>query len=253
MSPAQPPSPSVAPATGLRAVGLQRTLGGRRVVDGVSLSVAPGEVVGLLGPNGAGKTTCFRMIAGLDRPDAGSVLLDGRDLAQEPLWRRVRAGLGYLAQEPTVFRALTVRENVVAALRARGAPAEEADPALERAGLSHLSGSLAGSLSGGERRRLEITRALAAAPRVLLLDEPFAGVDPVAVAALQGLIEQLAGAGIGLLITDHAVRETLGICHRAVILDGGRVIAEGRPEQVAEDPHVRARYLGQGFRLDSRT
>ncbi len=238
------------PALGLQAVGLQRTLGGRRVVDGVSLSVAPGEVVGLLGPNGAGKTTCFRMIAGLDRPDAGAVLLDGRDLAREPLWRRVRAGLGYLAQEPTVFRALSVRENVAAALRARGASADEADPALERAGLAHLAGSTAGSLSGGERRRLEITRALAAAPRVLLLDEPFAGVDPVAVAALQALIRELAASGIGLLITDHAVRETLGICDRAVILDGGVVIAEGRPEQVAADAHVRARFLGAHFRLD---
>ena len=246
------PQASGPQASGLQARGLRRSYRGRRVVDGVDLDVAPGEVVGLLGPNGAGKTTCFRMVAGLELPEAGTVALDGVDLGRLPLWRRVRAGLGYLAQEPTVFRHLSVRNNLEVALGARGAPLEQAGALLERAGLLALAEQAAGRLSGGERRRLEIARALAAAPRVLLLDEPFAGVDPVAVAALQRVIAQLARDGMGVLVTDHAVRETLGICDRALILDGGRVMASGAPQQVAADPHVRDRYLGPDFRWEAR-
>ncbi|MCK6505646.1 LPS export ABC transporter ATP-binding protein [Myxococcota bacterium] len=237
---------------GLVARGLSRAFRGRRVVDGVDLAVAPGEVVGLLGPNGAGKTTCFRMVAGLEVPDQGEVWLDGQDLARQPLWRRARAGLGYLAQEPTVFRRLSARANLEVALQARGAPVSQAPDLLARAGLSHLSDQPAGRLSGGERRRLELARALAAAPRVLLLDEPFAGVDPVAVAALQAVILDLARQGLGVLVTDHAVRETLGICDRVVLLDGGRVMAAGAPAQVAALPAVRDRYLGHDFRWEPR-
>jgi len=231
-------------------VGLVRSYRGRRVVDGVSLEVHPGEVVGLLGPNGAGKTTSFRLIAGLLSADQGRVLLDGEDLAGLPLWRRVRRGLGYLAQEPTVFRRLSVRDNLAIARQAVGARADAAvDTLLHDAGLSRVAEQPAGSLSGGERRRLEIARCLAAAPRVLLLDEPFAGVDPVGVTDLQRRVAALAAQGLGVLVTDHAVRETLGVCDRALILDQGRVVATGRPEEVAADPHVRARYLGEDFRL----
>jgi len=236
-------------ASGLIATGLRRTLGGRLVLGGVDLAVRPGEVVGLLGPNGAGKTTCFRLIAGLDRADAGTVTLDGAPLDGLPLWRRVRLGLGYLSQEPSVFRGLTVRENLLVPLERLG-EAARADGLLEEAGLAHLAGSQAGTLSGGERRRLEIARCLAANPRVLLLDEPFSGVDPVAVADLQGRIRALAARGLGVLITDHAVREALGVCDRALLLDGGRPMLGGTPEEVARDPTARARYLGAGFQLD---
>ena len=234
---------------GLSATGIERTFVGRRVVDQVSLEVRPGEVVGLLGPNGAGKTTCFRIIAGLDRADRGQVRLDGAPLDGLPLWRRVRLGLGYLAQEPSLFRALTVRENLRVPLDARGAPDSEADALLDDAGLRALAHAPAGTLSGGERRRLEIARCLASRPRVLLLDEPFAGVDPVAVADLQRRIRGLASRGIGVLLTDHAVREALDICDRVVLLDAGRVMVAGTPAEVAADPHARARYLGESFRL----
>ncbi len=234
---------------GLRAHGLRKALGGRTVVAGLDLEVRPGEIVGLLGPNGAGKTTSFRMLTGLLRPDAGRVELDGADLTGLPLWSRVLKGLGYLPQESSVFRGLTVRENVVVALEGRKAPAGEALALLEESGLAHLAGQPAGRLSGGERRRLELTRCLAAAPRIVLLDEPFSGVDPVAVADLQARIRALAARGIGVLLTDHAVREALGICDRALILDAGEVMVEGSPAEVAAHPHARARYLGSNFEL----
>lgn len=234
---------------GLVATGLARTLGGRRVLDGVDLAVPPGEVVGLLGPNGAGKTTCFRLIAGLDRPDAGTVSLDGKPLDGLPLWRRARLGLGYLSQEPSVFRGLSARQNLLVPLERLGEEAR-ADELLEEAGLSALADAPAGTLSGGERRRLEIARCLATRPRVLLLDEPFSGVDPVAVSDLQVRIRALARRGLGVLLTDHAVREALGVCDRALLLDAGRPMVWGTPEEVASNAHARARYLGAAFRLE---
>jgi lipopolysaccharide export system ATP-binding protein len=231
----------------LVARGLRKALSGRQVVGGVDLEVLPGRVVGLLGPNGAGKTTCFKMITGILRPDAGTVELDGVDLGRLPLHRRVQRGLGYLPQEPSVFRSLTVRENVGAALEAKGRSAGEAGPHLEALGLAPLADASAGKLSGGERRRLEIARCLALEPSVLLLDEPFAGVDPVGVQDLQERIRALAARGLGILLTDHAVREALGICDEAIILDAGTAMARGTPEQVASDPAVRSRYLGDRF------
>lgn len=237
---------------GLLARGLTRAYRGRRVLDGLDVFVAPGEVVGLLGPNGAGKTTCFRLLVGLERADHGTVHLDGRPLDGLALWQRVRAGLGYLPQEASAFRRLSVEDNLRVALEARRADPGEAARLLDQAGLSHLARARAGTLSGGERRRLELARCLAGAPRVLLLDEPFAGVDPVAVADLQRRIRALARAGIGVLLTDHAVREALGICDRAILLDGGRIMVAGRPEEVAADPLARARYLGHDFQLPAR-
>ncbi len=231
----------------LVARGLKKTLSGRLVVGGVDLEVAPGRIVGLLGPNGAGKTTCFKMITGILRPDAGTVTLDGVDLGRLPLHRRVQRGLGYLPQEPSVFRTLTVRQNVGAALEAKGRPANDAGPYLEALGLAALADAPGGKLSGGERRRLEIARCLALEPTVLLLDEPFAGVDPVGVQDLQERIRGLAAEGLGILLTDHAVREALGICDEAMILDAGTVMARGTPPEVAADPAVRARYLGDRF------
>lgn len=233
---------------------LRRGYGGRLVVDGVSIDVSPGEVVGLLGPNGAGKSTCFRIIAGLVDAEAGTVRLDGTRLDGLPLWQRVRRGLGYLAQEPSVFRRLTVRDNLRVPLESdRCTPRAEiegrVDELIEQAGLQAVVGDRAGTLSGGERRRLEIARCLASRPRVVLLDEPFSGVDPVAVADLQARIAALAASGLGVLLTDHAVREALGTCDRAIILDGGTVMVEGSPRQVAAHPVARARYLGPAFDL----
>lgn len=236
----------------LEGRGLQRSFGGRRVVAGVDLQVSPGEVVGLLGPNGAGKTTAFRILAGLLDPDGGTVWLDGQDVTAWPLPRRARAGLGYLAQVPTVFRGLTVAQNVRLALEARRVPAQRALPLLEEAGLGHLAQARAETLSGGERRRLEIARCLAQEPRVLLMDEPFAGVDPVAVADLQARVRGLAAAGLAVLLTDHAVREALGVCDRAIVLDGGVVQRAGTPQEVVADERVRARYLGDIFDLGPR-
>ena len=231
----------------LRASGLHKAFAGRPVVQDVGLEVQAGEVVGLLGPNGAGKTTVFRMLAGLLAPDRGTVFLGEHDVTALPLHARARRGLGYLPQQPTVFQGLSVRANVELVLEARGRPRALADSLLAEAGLEHLARAAAESLSGGERRRLEIARCLAGEHRVLLLDEPFAGVDPVAVQDLQARVGALAQRGLGILVTDHAVREAMGVCQRVLVIDGGCVQCEGSPDHVARDPRVRARYLGEGY------
>jgi lipopolysaccharide export system ATP-binding protein len=219
----------------------------------VSVEVHPGEVVGLLGPNGAGKTTTFYCVVGLARPDAGAVRLGDLDLTQEPMFRRARQGISYLPQEPSVFRGLTVADNIKAILEtlpitteARRARLEEL---LEELSIAHLASSNASALSGGERRRLEITRALVTQPSFILLDEPFAGIDPIAVIDIQNIIVQLKERGIGVLLTDHNVRETLGICDRAYILNEGTILEEGDPETIAASPKAREIYLGERFRL----
>ncbi len=226
----------------------------RRVVNGVSLQVQSGEVVGLLGPNGAGKTTCFYMIVGLIPSDEGAIRLNGEDLTLLPMHARARRGLGYLAQEPSAFRKLSARDNLLAVLQMRkdlGPQQQRARCAvlLEELGIEQVANNLALSLSGGERRRLEIARALAVDPRVMLLDEPFAGVDPIAVGDIKAIVAQLQGQGISVLITDHNVRETLDICDRAYIINEGVVIAEGTPRALLENAEVRAVYLGDHFRL----
>jgi lipopolysaccharide export system ATP-binding protein len=237
----------------LQVSGITKSYRRRRVVDGVSFEVHPGEIFGLLGPNGAGKTTTFNMIVGRVRPDAGEVRLLGTRIDPLPMYRRARAGLGYLPQEPSIFRRLTVRENFLAILEASGLPRSErarrCDALLEEFDLTRLASSLGATLSGGERRRVEVARALIQSPRVVLFDEPFAGVDPIAVAELQALIRGLEARGIAVLITDHSVRETLGICHRAAILADGRVVAQGAPETIAADARARAVYLGESFTL----
>jgi lipopolysaccharide export system ATP-binding protein len=218
-------------------------------VSSFDLELREGEVMGLLGPNGAGKTTVFRMIAGLCRAERGRVELLGEDVTSWPLYRRAVAGLGYLPQVPTVFRGLSVRDNLVLVLEERGRPTEDADGILYAAGLSSLSSSPAETLSGGERRRLELARVLALRPRVLMLDEPFAGVDPVAVGDIQARLRSLAREGLGVLITDHAVREAMGVCDRVAILDEGSLVCVGPPAEVALNVKVRARYLGDGFEI----
>ncbi len=238
----------------LSAEGLVKAYRRRRVVDGVSVHVRPGEVVGLLGPNGAGKTTTFHMVVGLIRPAAGTVRLGEHDLTRLPMHRRARRGLGYLPQEASIFRRLTVRENFTAVLEALGAPRRErearADELLAEFRLETVAGSLGETLSGGERRRAEVARSLLARPRFVLFDEPFAGIDPIAVGELQRLIVSLRARGLGVLLTDHNVREALGICDRAYILSGGRLLEEGTPSVIAASARARATYLGEGFRLD---
>lgn len=237
----------------LSARNLVKRYGGRTVVDGVSLEVRGGEVVGLLGPNGAGKTTTFYLMVGLVRPDGGQILLDGRDITDLPVYRRSRLGLAYLAQEPSIFRRMTVEQNVEAVLELRGLGPDErrrrAAEMLERFGLSKLRTARADSLSGGERRRAEIARALALEPRFLLLDEPFTGVDPIAVADLQQIVRALVQQGMGVLITDHNVRETLAITDRAYIIHQGRILVEGPSEAIARDAVARRYYLGEAFSL----
>ena len=237
----------------LRADSLRKRFSSRTVVQGVSLDVASGEVVGLLGPNGAGKTTCFYMIVGLVPADAGTIHLDGRDLTQLPIHRRARLGISYLPQENSVFRKLSVEENVQAVLELQGLPAEDIQPRLAELlgelNISHLRKHTALSLSGGERRRLEIARALGTKPAFILLDEPFAGVDPIAVLDIQRIIGYLKARGIGVLITDHNVRETLGICDRAYIINEGAVLAYGRPDEIVDNDNVRRVYLGENFRM----
>jgi lipopolysaccharide export system ATP-binding protein len=252
---------SGASPTGSRLVAsnLMKSYGGRLVVKDVSIEVSSGEVVGLLGRNGAGKTTCFYMIAGLVPTDGGRIELDGESIARLPIHRRARRGLSYLPQEASVFRKLTVEENVLAVLElqrdATDRPLPKAeiqhrlDALLDELQISHLRSNSGQSLSGGERRRVEIARALAASPRFILLDEPFAGVDPIAVIEIQRIVRFLKERSIGVLITDHNVRETLGICDRAYIINDGIVLAFGRPDEVIQDDRVRKAYLGEEFRM----
>ena len=240
----------------LEARAVTKSYGRRTVVKHVDLHVREGEVVGLLGPNGAGKTTTFYMVVGLARPDAGSVTLGDADITAMPMYQRARAGIGYLPQEASVFRKLTSEENVLAILETRGLSAAEqraqARELLEELGILAMARQPAYTLSGGERRRLEICRALAAQPSFILLDEPFAGIDPIAVIDIQKIIAHLRERGIGVLITDHNVRETLKITDRAYILRDGNVFRSGTPQELASDPEVRRVYLGEGFRLDGR-
>jgi lipopolysaccharide export system ATP-binding protein len=237
----------------LRAEGLMKRYRKRTVVSDVSLTVESGEVVGLLGPNGAGKTTCFYMILGLVPIDRGTVTLDGDDLTHLPIFRRSRLGLSYLPQEASIFRKLTVAQNIQAVLELQGVEDEEVEARLESLlddlHIGHLRASPALSLSGGERRRVEIARALATNPRFILLDEPFAGVDPIAVLDIQQIIRFLKERGIGVLITDHNVRETLGICDHAYIINQGAVLAFGKPQDIVYNEAVRKVYLGENFRL----
>jgi len=238
----------------LQATGLCKRYKARQVVKDISLSVGPGEVVGLLGPNGAGKTTAFYMIVGLVPCDGGSVTLGQQDLTTLPMHLQARAGVGYLPQEPSVFRRLSVADNVLAILETRPnldaeARQQRLEALLEELHIGHLRDNLGQSLSGGERRRVEIARALAADPQFILLDEPFAGVDPVSVADIQRIVAHLRDRGIGVLITDHQVRETLGICSRAYIVNQGAVIASGTAEEILANPEVRSVYLGQDFKM----
>jgi lipopolysaccharide export system ATP-binding protein len=240
--------------TFLKATGLAKSYKSRSVVNDLSLEVEAGEVVGLLGPNGAGKTTAFYMIVGLIPCDAGRILLDDRDVTLLPMHRRAQLGLGYLPQEASIFRKLSVEDNVLAILETRddldrGAREQRLEQLLEELRIGHVRRTLGMSLSGGERRRVEIARALAAEPRFMLLDEPFAGVDPLSVLDIQRIIRELTQRGIGVLITDHNVRETLGVCGRAYIVNQGTVIASGSAEEVLANSQVREVYLGETFRL----
>ncbi len=238
----------------LSARHLRKRYRAREVVKDFGLDVSPGEVVGLLGPNGAGKTTCFYMIVGLVAADAGQILLDDEDITALPMHQRARRGVGYLPQEPSIFRRLSVAQNVMAVLELRedlDAQGRENEllSLLEELQVAHVADQRGASLSGGERRRVEIARALAARPRFMLLDEPFAGVDPISVGDIQKIVRHLKTRNIGVLITDHNVRETLGICDRAYILSDGGVLAQGNPEELLANPDVRRVYLGDSFRM----
>ena len=238
----------------LIASGLRKSYKQRQVVREFGLSLDAGEVVGLLGPNGAGKTTCFYMIVGLVDADAGRIELDGQDISGEPMYRRAKLGVGYLPQEPSVFRKLSVADNIRLVLELRedldnNGREQELSSLLDELQIGHVAEQLGASLSGGERRRVEIARALAAKPRLMLLDEPFAGVDPISVGEIQRIVTHLKERGIGVLITDHNVRETLGICDRAYILAEGGVLAQGSPDEILENTDVRRVYLGETFRL----
>ncbi|HLT45514.1 MAG TPA: LPS export ABC transporter ATP-binding protein [Luteimonas sp.] len=238
----------------LVAEGLRKRYRQREVVRDFALTLDAGEVVGLLGPNGAGKTTCFYMIVGLVPADAGRIVLDGTDITAEPMHQRARRGVGYLPQEPSVFRKLSVADNIMLVLELRedldrDGRRRELEALLDELQVNHVADQIGASLSGGERRRVEIARALAARPRLILLDEPFAGVDPISVGEIQRIVEHLKQRGIGVLITDHNVRETLGICDRAYILNEGSVLAQGAPDTLLANPDVRRVYLGESFRL----
>ena len=238
---------------GLAVVSLAKSYDKRSVLSDVSLSVARGEVVGLLGPNGAGKTTCFYSIMGLVKPDSGRIMLDGQDITRLPMYRRAILGLGYLPQETSIFRGLTVEKNIAAVLELvepdKSARAARLDQLLDEFGLTRLRASPAMALSGGERRRCEIARALAANPSIMLLDEPFAGIDPISISDIRDLVKELKTRSIGVLITDHNVRETLDIVDRACIIYDGRVLFSGSPQELVADADVRRLYLGEGFSL----
>ncbi|MEQ9823946.1 MAG: LPS export ABC transporter ATP-binding protein [Puniceicoccaceae bacterium] len=247
------PSEVTATASVIRSQKLVKCYGKREVVRGVDLSIRSGEVVGLLGPNGAGKTTTFYMITGLIAPSAGSITLDDQIITRMPMFRRARLGIGYLPQEPSVFSKLTVRENILAILETLKLTSTERKQRLqshlEDIGLTHLANQRAYTLSGGERRRLEITRALVTRPKFLLMDEPFSGVDPINVAEVQKIIANLRSRGIGVLITDHNVRETLSIVDRAYLLYDGNILAEGSKDFLINDPDTRRHYLGENFKM----
>ena len=238
----------------LRTENLTKTYKGRAVVRGVSISLNQGEVVGLLGPNGAGKTTTFYMVTGLTPPDSGTVYLDDLDITELPMYLRARQGISYLPQEPSVFRKLTVQENIMAILETINFTRQQrlmrTSALLSELGIDHVANSKAYTLSGGERRRVEIARALATSPSFMLLDEPFAGIDPIAVADIQQIVGKLSTSGIGVLITDHNVRETLKITDRAYIINNGEIFRSGSPVELSVDPEVRKVYLGEWFKLD---
>lgn len=237
----------------IRTDKLVKTYSGRNVVDGVSINVEQGSIVGLLGPNGAGKTTTFYMIVGIERPDAGSVTLDGKDITAMPMYERARAGIGYLPQEASIFSKMTVEENIMSILETTNLSAAEREKKMrdliEEFHIYHIRKSKGNALSGGERRRVEIARALATDPAFILLDEPFAGIDPIAVADIQGMIAHLAQRGIGILITDHNVRETLRIVDKAYILADGKILLHGDSNTIANDPLARKYYLGDNFTM----
>ena len=237
----------------LEANGLVKAYGGKRVVDRVDVRVNRQEIVGLLGPNGAGKTTTFYMVVGLTRPSEGRVFLDGMDITEDPMYQRARKGVSYLAQEPSVFRKLTVSQNLLAILEMLRVPAQERKERLLRGlrelGIDHLADQKALSLSGGERRRLEISRALVTDPRFMLLDEPFAGIDPLAINDIQQIIRQLKNRGLGVIISDHNVRETLNVCDRAYIISQGKIIEQGAPDDIVRSELARSVYLGENFNL----
>ena len=241
------------PQGGLEVVSIAKSYDKRTVLSDISLTVAKGEVLGLLGPNGAGKTTCFYSVMGLVKPDSGRILLDGEDITNLPMYRRAILGLGYLPQETSIFRGMTVEQNISCVLELSEPDAASRSRELERLldefGLTRLRESPAMALSGGERRRCEIARALAAKPSIMLLDEPFAGIDPLSISDIRDLVIDLKNRGIGVLITDHNVRETLGICERAFIINAGEVLASGTPTDIVNNDQVRRVYLGEHFRL----
>ncbi len=237
----------------LQTKGLRKSYGGRTVVNGVDISIDPGEIVGLLGPNGAGKTTTFYMVTGVVKPDQGSILFDHRDVSRYPMHKRAQLGIGYLSQEPSIFRKLTVEENIMAVLETLDLPRHERKKRLEELlnelGIAHLRKSRAYTLSGGERRRLEITRALVTHPLCILLDEPFSGIDPIAVSDCQHLIQELKNKGLGILLTDHNVRETLSITDRAYIMYEGKILISGSKNDLLSNKEARKIYLGEKFSM----
>lgn len=237
----------------LEARNLVKSYRGRRVVDGISILAEKGSIIGLLGPNGAGKTTSFYAIAGFIRPEQGSIVLENKDITRLPVHKRARNGISYLAQEPTVFKKLTVEENVRIILEPLGLSREDIQARIDRLmgdlKLKYLAGNKGSALSGGERRRVEIMRALAINPRYILLDEPFAGIDPLSVSDLQGIIMELKGQGLGIIISDHNVRETLTVCDYAYIVDNGQVLSRGTPEEIIQSEKVKEMYLGRNFRM----